>query len=133
MSINADTVCRNLGEMLKLRWPALHAIKLYCGTKYARIAPPNKLTDSYTRCLAKAQPCLKIHESDTHIPTIYYYITDVYPVLIHWWAVYAIVILFRSTACFITLLSYTQHFYIAELYPILTHCLGLPNFITLLR
>ena len=61
-----------------------------------------------------------------------YCITEVYPVLIHWWVVYAILLLCWSTAFFITLLSFTQPFYIAELYPILTHCWGIPYAITLL-
>ena len=75
---------------------------------------------------------------------------------------YAFLLFCWITACFITLLSYTQIFfqiaelsliqtqfsgmsyhirllrisdfqYIAELYQILTHCLGKPKFITLLR
>ena len=68
----------------------------------------------------------------TKIQTIYYCITEAYPVLIHWWVVYAILLLCWSTACFITLLSYTQHFYIAELYAILIHCWCMPYLITLL-
>ena len=57
-------------------------------------------------------------------------ITVVYPVLIHWWVVDAILLLCWSTACFITLLSFTQQFYIAELYLILLHCRGIPYLIT---
>ena len=36
--------------------------------------------------------------------------SEVYPVLIHWWVVYAILLLCWSTACFIRLLSFTQPF-----------------------
>ena len=41
-------------------------------------------------------------------------IIELYPVLIHWWVVYAILLQCWKTACFITLLSFTQTFYIAE-------------------
>ena len=89
-----------------------------------------------------------------------YCITEVYPVLILWWVVYAILLLCWSTTCFITLVSFTQLFlhcwttpnhntlfrytlfyYIAEQfsisittgpYPIPTHCWGIPYLITLL-
>ena len=63
--------------------------------------------------------------------TKYYYITEVYRILIHWFVVYAILLFCWSTACFITLLSYTEQFYIAELYLILNHCWGIPYLITL--
>ena len=42
----------------KLRRPALHSFILHCGTKWARIARPNTLTDSYIRFLPEAQPYL---------------------------------------------------------------------------
>ena len=61
-----------------------------------------------------------------------YYITELYPVLIHCWVLYAILLLWWKTACFITLLSFTQIFYNAELYPILTHSWGTPYLISLL-
>ena len=32
-------------------------------------------------------------DSDTQIQTLYYCITETYPVLIHWWVVYAILLL----------------------------------------
>ena len=54
-------------------------------------------------------------DSDTQILAIYYYFTEVYSVLIHWWVVYAVFLLCWSTACFVILLSFTQHFHIAEL------------------
>ena len=66
----------------------------------------------------------------TQIQTLYYCNTEAYPVLIHWGVVDAILILCRSTACFIILLNFTQHFYIAELYPILIHCWVIPFLIT---
>ena len=65
-------------------------------------------------------------------PNSLFFITEAYPVLIHWWVVYAILLLCWSTACFIALLSSTQHFYNAELYPILILCWGIPYLITLL-
>ena len=71
-------------------------------------------------------------DSDTPIQTLYYCITEAYPVLIHWRVVYAILLLCWSTACFFTLLRFTQHFYIAELYPILIHCWGIRYLNTLL-
>ena len=71
-------------------------------------------------------------DSDTQIQTLYYCITEAYPFLIHWWVVYAILLLCWSTAYFITLLSFTQHFYIVELYPMLIHCRGIPYHNTLL-
>ena len=74
----------------------------------------------------------QIDDSDTQIKTLYYCNTEAYPVLMHWWVVDSILILCWSTACFNTLLSFTQHFYIAELYPILIHCWGIPYLITLL-
>ena len=61
-----------------------------------------------------------------------YCITEVYPVLIHWWVVYAILLLCWGRAWFITLLSFTQPFYIAELYTILTQCWGITYLIILL-
>ena len=69
-------------------------------------------------------------DSHTQIQTLYYCITEAYPVLIHWWVVDAILLLCWSTACFTTLLSFTQYFYIAELYLILIHCPGKPYLIT---
>ena len=98
-------------------------------------------------------------DSDIQIQTLYYWITEAYPVLIHCWVADSILLLCWSTACFITLLSYptilhwcaipnpntllryTLSFYIAEQflkaiitepYPILTHCWGIPYLITLL-
>ena len=72
-------------------------------------------------------------DSDTQIQTLSYCITEVYPVLIHWWVVYAILLLCWSPASFITLLSFTQRFHFPELYTILTRSLGWPYLITLLR
>ena len=85
------------------------------------IAPPKTLTDSYTRFLPKAQPYLNLV---TRTPQSKAYITTLPKNNLskHWWVVYAILLLCLITACFITLLSYTQYFYIADLCPILTHC-----------
>ena len=70
-------------------------------------------------------------DSNTPMQTLYYCITEAYPVLKHWWVVYAIILLCWSTACFITLLGFTQQFYIAELYRIPIHFWGIPNLVTL--
>ena len=67
-----DSICRKVGKKLKLRWPALHAIILHCGTKSAMIAPPNALTDSYTPFVPKTQPYLN---SMTRTPKSKPYIT----------------------------------------------------------
>ena len=90
----------------------MHAIILHCGTKLARIAPPKKLTDSYTH-FDESLTQSHIKYLDTQIHTINYYITEVYLVLRHWWVVHGMVLLYRSAHCFITLLSYTQRFSIA--------------------
>ena len=65
-------------------------------------------------------------------PNFCYCITEAYPVLKHWWVVDAILIFCWKTACFITLLSFTQHFHVADLYPIRIHCWGIPYLNTLL-
>ena len=82
-----------------MKQPALHATIRTCGTKSAQIAPPNTLTDSYTR-FAKNPTLSQFTASDTQIRTLYYYITEVDPVSIHWLVVYAILLLCWSTACF---------------------------------
>ena len=80
-------------------------------------------TDGLIHSVSAGSPTLsQFEDSDTQIQTHYFCITEAYHVLIHWLVVYAILIFCWSTACFITLLSFTQNFYIAELYPILTHC-----------
>ena len=81
---------------------------------------------------AESPTLFLVNYSHNQIHTICFYFTKVHLVLIHWWGVSAISLLCGITACFITLLSYTQHFYNAELYPILTPCLGIPYLITLL-
>ena len=62
-----------------------------CGRKSARIAPPNTLTEAYTQLLPKAQPYLNFltrkSKSKPHIITLLKY-----TVLIHWWVVYAILL-----------------------------------------
>ena len=126
MPNKAESRCRMVGE--KLRRPALHATTLHCGTKSARIATPNTLTDSYTQLLPTTDPCLffmtRTSKSKPSIITL-----PKYTVSVHWRVVYAILLSCWSTACFITLFSFTQLFYIAEPYPILTHCWGIafPN------
>ena len=124
---NIDRICREVSE--KLRRPVLHAIKISNGTKSIRIAPHSTLTDSCTH-LAKIPTVSQFNDSDTQIQTISSYTIEAYPVLIHWWVADAILLLCWSTACFVTLLSFTQHFYIAELYLILIQCRGIPHLIT---
>ena len=67
----------------KLRRPVLHAFIIHFGTKSARFAPPDTLTDLYIRFSPKTQLYLNFFYSDAQIQTIYYYITE-YTVLIHW-------------------------------------------------
>ena len=71
---------------------ALHAFIIHCGTKSARIAPPNTLTDPYIRFLPKSQPYLNFM---TRTPKSKAYIITLpkYTVLIPWWVVYAILLL----------------------------------------
>ena len=85
------------------------------------MAPPNALTDSNTWFLPKAQLYLI---SMTRTPKSKPYVTTLPKNNLskHWWVVYATLLLCLSTACFITLLSYTQHFYLADLCPSLTLC-----------
>ena len=61
-------------------------------------------------------------DTSTQIHTIQYYIAEMYPVLIHWWGVYAILLLCWGTRCRVILLSYTQHYYIAEVSSTSIHC-----------
>ena len=149
MPNNAESICRKVGK--KLRQPALHAFIVHCGTKSARIAPSNTLTDSYTRLLPKAQPYLNFM---TRTPKCKQYNVTLakYTVLILWYVVYAILLLCWSTPWFFymvelyrtispcwampnatTLLIYTLSYYIAEQFPIWIHCRAIPNPNTLLR
>ena len=132
MPYNSDSLCRKAGKKLELWRPALHASILHCETKSAMIAPPNTVTDSYTRFSPREQPYL--NSMTRTAKSKLYYITD-NNLSTHWWVVYAIFLLCLKTACFITLLNYTQHFHIADLFPILTHCWdwwSIPYFVTLL-
>ena len=36
----------------------------------------------------------QVDDSGTQIPTIHYYIAEIYPVLLHWWGVYAVLFLY---------------------------------------
>ena len=124
----AENICRMVGK--KFRRSALNAFIIHCGTKLVRIAPLNTLTDSIS-VFAESQTVSHFCDSDTQMQTIYFYITEVYLALIHWWVVYAIFLLFWKSACFIILSSYTHQFYITELHSILEHCWGIPYLITL--
>ena len=50
----------------------------------------------------------QVKDSDIHFLTIQYYIAEIYPVSLHWWGVYAILVLCWGLRCLNTLLSYTQ-------------------------
>ena len=121
MPTNAECICKKVSK--KLRRPALHDFILHCGTKSARIAPPNTLTDPYSRFLPETQLYLNFM---TGTPNSKSYIITLpkYTVLIHWWIVYAILLLCWSTPCLITSLSYT---------PTKSHCWAIPNPNTLFR
>ena len=149
ISNNAESICRRESE--KLRRSALHAFIIRCVTKSARMASPSTLTDSYTRFLLKAQPFLNFV---TQTPKSFSYIITFpkYTVSIHWWIVYANLLLCWSTPCFktllsetptkwhrwaipnpITLLRYTLSSYFAEQIPISIHFWAIPNPNTLFR
>ena len=51
----------------------------------------------------------QVKDSGTQIHTTPYYIAETYPVLLHWWGVYAVLLLCWSIRYIITLFSYTQH------------------------
>ena len=126
MPNKTDSICTGMGE--KLRRPALHAIKIYSRTKSTRIATPNTLTDFYTQFLPKKPNLCSIfllgHPNPYHTK-LYYRSVPCPNTLMD-------SVLFSMKACFIKLISHTQHFYIAELYPILPHYWGIPNIKTLL-
>ena len=128
MPHKAQSICRKVGK--KLRRPALHAFKIHCGTESVRIAPPNTMTESYTRFLPKIQPYV-IFSTRTPKSEQYSLTLPKYTVLKHWWVVYAIVLLCWSTRCFNTLFSYTQQFLFAEIYTVLTDQWGIHCLITL--
>ena len=73
--------------------------------------------------LAKSPTVSHFCDSDTQIHFLYYYNTEVWRI-IHWWIVYAKLLLCWSTPCVITLLSET---------PTNSHCWAIPNPNTLLR
>ena len=121
MSNNAESICGKESE--KLRWPALHAFIIRCGTKSAQMAHSSTLTGSYTRFLLKTQSFLKFLTRTPKTFTSIFTLSK-YTVLIYWWIVYANLLLCWSTPCFITLLSAT---------PTKSHCWAIPNPNTLLR
>ena len=75
----------------------------------------------------------QVKDLNTRIHTIQYYVAEIYPDLLHWWVVYAILLLSWGIHCLITLLSYTQRWYIAEVYSTSIFCWAIPNPNTLLR
>ena len=122
---------------------------MHCRTKSARIANRITLTILCTRFFAENLHLSQVKGSSTQIHTIHYYIEETYPILKHWWGVYAILLLCWGKRCHITLLSYTREKYLAEVYfssihcctqsyhiaevnPILFHCWVIPNFIALM-
>ena len=126
MPVSTDSICKNLGE--KLRWPALHAIKIHSGTKSTQIAPSNTLMDSCTQFLPKKPFFTSVYwlwHPNSYHTKLYYRSVPCLNTLVD-------SVRFFIKACCITLLGFTQHFHIAELYPILSHCWGIPNNKTLL-
>ena len=118
MSNNAESICRKDSE--KLRRSALHSFILHCGTKWARIARPNTLTDSYIRFLPEAQPYLN---SMTRTPkSKLFFIALPCPNT-----------LVGRVCSLITLLKYSLFYYVVELYPTFLLCCAIPNPNTLLR
>ena len=121
MSTNVDSLCRKVGERLK--WPTLQAFIIPCGTKSARIGPPNTLTDSNLRFCRKLNriSILRLgHSNPNHI-------------LLHHRSITCYNNLVGSLHYLITFMKYTLFYYIVELYPILTHCWGLPYLFTMLN
>ena len=118
-------------ETVVLVWNSKN-MKSYRSMFFALVAKCLKLKDEFTCLTTSPNWNGKKCWADLHEGGRKYCITEIYPVLIHWWVVYANLLLCWSTACFITLLRFTQPFYNTELYPILTHCWGIPYLITLL-
>ena len=86
------------------------------GSKRYHITMSNKIssdrTSKYIDCLmhsvfAEISNLSQLKDSGPQIHTIPYYIAEVYPVLIHWWGVYAIFLLCWGKRYLITLQSYT--------------------------
>ena len=128
--------CQTMPRMYAGRWAKLEATGFtrFHNTlwkKSVRVAPPNTVTNSYTRFLPEPQPYLNLMtQTPKYKP---YNITlPKYTVLIHWWVVYAILLLCWSTPCFFfncwdtpnnfPLLSYSQSWHIVRVYPILLNC-----------
>ena len=101
-----------------------------CVLRNLLIWMPNNVENACRKVGEKWATLSQFDDSHTQIQTLYYCITEAYPVLRHWWVVDAILLLRWSTACFITLLSFTQHFCIAELYLIRIHCRGIRYLLT---
>ena len=72
------------------------------------------------------------HGSCTQIHTISFYLAEVYPGWIHWWGVYAILLICWGISCLITLFNYTQSQHIAVVDTILLRCWTILIFGTLL-
>ena len=115
MSNNAESIWSKVGG--KLRRPALHAFIIHCGTKSVRIAPPKKLTESYTQFFAKSPTVPQFYDSDTQIQTIYFYINGVN----------RLDTLVGSVRNLISLLKYTLSYYIVELYPTVSQYWAIPH------
>ena len=75
----------------------------------------------------------QVKHSGTQIHTMHFCNAELYPVLIHWWGVYAILLLCSGIRCLIILMSYTHKYYIAGVYSTSIHCWPWPNPNTLLK
>ena len=93
---------------------------------------------SYALGFWQNQNISQVKDSDTQIRTMQYFIAEKYPVLLHWWIVYAFSLKpaslhFWAIPNFSTLLSYTQSCHIVEVYPTLKHCWAINCLRTLLN
>ena len=105
-------------------------------------ALPNKISSDCTSyyldglmhsVFAKSLSLSQVENSGTQILTVQYYNAQIYPVLKHWWGMYAVLLLCWGIRHIITLLSYTQQWYIVVVYSTLIHCWAIPNPNTLMR
>ena len=85
-------------------------------TRY-HTALPNKINSNRTSyynegfmhsVCAESLNLSQVKDSDIQFHTIHYYIAEIYPVSLHWWGVYAILLLCWGLRWLNTLLSYTQ-------------------------
>ena len=77
----------------KLRRLVLHAFIIHCGKKICSDCS-SQYIEGLIHSVSNESPTLsQIYDSDTQILILYSCITEAYPVLKHWWVVYAILLL----------------------------------------